>query len=529
MEGLRDRAWQARLVVMIDFPGRPRACILALLLAACAHAPASTPAAAAPAPAPASDLAPLAGSRPWSDEVVYFALVDRFANGDPTNDVKVNPAAKGAFHGGDLRGLTAHLDDIAWLGATAVWVNPLVKNIDGYVSGAGFPDWGYHGYWADDFLSLDPRFGTEADLRAFVEACHARGIRVLLDVVYNHPGYDSQYLSNPRTRDWLRSGAHGGCGDDDLTSCLAGLPDWKTERPEVADFLLSAQIGWARRFGIDGFRLDTVKHVDHPFWQEHRRRTRQALGKDFFLLGEVWGGDALVLDPWFEPDELDAGFDFGFQGSVVGYLLGRGRTVAFDRYLLSRHKVRSGHQLAHFLSSHDVTGALQLLGGDRDLFLQAAVLQFTTFGIPVVYYGEEVGRKSGDWPENRSDMPWGDRDILPGRGLPRDEALREDYRRLIAVRRAHPALSRGSHAGLVTAGDPYVFVRRDPASGDAVVVAVNRGKERASATFPAPVDWGRAAPSVLFGTGEVGRKEDLVTLSIEPRKALILGVTPAAR
>jgi len=514
---------------MIDIPGRPRACILALLLAACAHAPASTPAAAAPAPAPASDLAPLAGSRPWSDEVVYFALVDRFANGDPTNDVKVNPAAKGAFHGGDLRGLTAHLDDIAWLGATAVWVNPLVKNIDGYVSGAGFPDWGYHGYWADDFLSLDPRFGTEADLRAFVEACHARGIRVLLDVVYNHPGYDSQYLSNPRTRDWLRSGAHGGCGDDDLTSCLAGLPDWKTERPEVADFLLSAQIGWARRFGIDGFRLDTVKHVDHPFWQEHRRRTRQALGKDFFLLGEVWGGDALVLDPWFEPDELDAGFDFGFQGSVVGYLLGRGRTVAFDRYLLSRHKVRSGHQLAHFLSSHDVTGALQLLGGDRDLFLQAAVLQFTTFGIPVVYYGEEVGRKSGDWPENRSDMPWGDRDILPGRGLPRDEALREDYRRLIAVRRAHPALSRGSHAGLVTAGDPYVFVRRDPASGDAVVVAVNRGKERASATFPAPVDWGRAAPSVLFGTGEVGRKEDLVTLSIEPRKALILGVTPAAR
>jgi alpha-amylase len=514
---------------MIDFPGRPRACILALLLAACAHAPASTPAAAAPAPAPARDLAPLAGSRPWSDEVVYFALVDRFANGDPTNDVKVNPGAKGAFHGGDLRGLTAHLDDIAWLGATAVWVNPLVKNIDGYVSGAGFPDWGYHGYWADDFLSLDPRFGTEADLRAFVEACHARGIRVLLDVVYNHPGYDSQYLSNPRTRDWLRSGAHGGCGDDDLTSCLAGLPDWKTERPEVADFLLSAQIGWARRFGIDGFRLDTVKHVDHPFWQEHRRRTRQALGKDFFLLGEVWGGDAIVLDPWFEPDELDAGFDFGFQGSVVGYLLGRGRTVAFDRYLLSRHKVRSGHQLSHFLSSHDVTGALQLLGGDRDLFLQAAVLQFTTFGIPVVYYGEEVGRKSGDWPENRSDMPWGDRDVLPGKGLPRDEALREDYRRLIAVRRAHPALSRGSHAGLVTAGDPYVFVRRDPASGDAVVVAVNRGKERASATFLAPVEWGRAAPSVQFGTGEVGRKEDLVTLSIEPRRALILGVTPATR
>ena len=519
----------ARLVLMTDRVRRLRAGSLLFftaLIVACAHGPAVTPAGHAPAPvsAPSGDLAPLASSRPWSDEIVYFVLVDRFANGDQENDVKVNPGAKGAFHGGDLRGLTAHLDDIASLGITAIWVNPLVKNIDGYVSGAGFPDWGYHGYWADDFLSLDPRFGSEADLRAFVAASHARGLKVLLDVVYNHPGYDSQYLSNPKTRDWLRSGAHGGCGDDDLTSCLAGLPDWKTERPEVADFLLSAQIGWAKRFGIDGFRLDTVKHVDHPFWQEHRRRTRQTLGKDFFLLGEVWGGDADVLDPWFEPDELDAGFDFGFQGSVVGYLLGRGRTVAFDRYLLSRQKVRQGHQLAHFLSSHDVTGALQLLGGDKDLFRMAAVLQFTSSGIPVVYYGEEVGRKGGEWPENRSDMPWGDRDVLPGKGVPRDESLREDYRRLIAVRRGHPALSRGSHAGLVTAGDLYVFVRRDPASGDAVVVALNRGRERASASFPAPPEWGDGQPAALFGAGEVERSAGLITVTIESRKSVILGV-----
>jgi glycosidase len=242
----------------------------------------------------------------------------------------------------------------------------------------------------------------------------------------------------------------------------------------------------------------------------------------------VWGGDADVLDPWFEPDELDAGFDFGFQGSVVGYLLGRGRTVAFDRYLLSRQKVRRGHQLAHFLSSHDVTGALQLLGGDRDLFLMAAVLQFTSSGIPVVYYGEEVGRRSGAWPENRSDMPWGDRDVLPGKGLPRDESLREDYRRLIAVRRGHPALSRGSHAGLVTTGDLYVFVRRDPASGDAVVVALNRGTAGATASFPAPLEWGASVPSALFGTGEVSRGGERVTVVLQARRSLILGMKPRA-
>ena len=264
--------------------------LLAVLLAACAAAP----------------KVPVRPSRPWSEDIVYFVLVDRFADGDPTNDANVDRKAKGAFHGGDLKGLIANLDEIASLGVTAIWVNPLVKNVEGHVDGAGFPDWAYHGYWADDFTRLDPRFGTEEDLRRLVEACHARGIKVLLDVVYNHAGYDSRYLRDPKTRHWLRSNIVGDCGDDDLTSCLAGLPDFKTELPEVAKFLLDAQLGWAKRSGIDGFRLDTVKHVDHPFWQEHRKRTRAELGPDFFLLGEVWGGDADVLDPWFEPDELEA-------------------------------------------------------------------------------------------------------------------------------------------------------------------------------------------------------------------------------
>ena len=429
----------------------------------------------------------------------------------------------GAFHGGDLKGLLAHLDEIASLGVTALWVNPLVRNIPGFVSGAGFPDWGYHGYWMDDLSRLDPRFGTEDDLRALVDACHARGIRVLLDVVYNHAGYGSRYLSDPRTRDWLRSTEHGGCGDDDVTSCVAGLPDWKTERPEVATWLLDAQLGWAKRSGVDGFRLDTVKHVDHPFWQEHRRRTRAELGPGFFLLGEVWGGDKDVLDPWFEPDELDAGFDFGFQGSAIGYVQGRGRTIAFDRYLASREKVRPGHLLAHYLSSHDVPGGLFQLDGRKDLFRLAAVLQMTSRGIPVVYYGEEVGRPGGDWPANRSDMPWGDRDVLPGKGLPRDEALREFYRRLVAIRRAHPALSRGAHQGLATDGDLYVFSMRDPASGDAVVVAVNRGGAAATAAFPAPAEWKGAAPAELLGGGEVRCAEGRCELALQPRDAAVIG------
>ena len=490
--------------------------LVVALLAACAGAP------------PAHRAAPPAAVAPqesWADAILYFVIVDRFADGDHGNDLHVDRGAKGAFHGGDLRGLIENLDEISSLGATALWITPVVENIPGFVTGAGFPDWAYHGYWADDVEHLDRRFGSEADLAQLVAQAHRRGMKVLLDVVYNHVGYDSRYLQNPRFQGWLRNPATGGCGQDDLTTCVSGLPDWRTELPEVDAYLWDAYLGLAQRTGLDGFRLDTVKHVDHPFWREHRRLTRERLGPGFFLIGEVWGGDAQSLDPWFAGDEMDAGFDFSFQGSVVGYLLGRGRTAAFDHYLKSRESVRGGHYLAPYLSSHDVPGALSLLGGDRALFRLAAVLELTAEGIPVIYYGEEVGRAGGDWPENRSDMPWGSRDVLPGAGKPRDEALRADYRRLIAIRRAHKALTRGGYSGLSTEGDLLVFLRRDAASGDAVVVAVNRGKEPARASFTAPPGWeGRAAVRDLLSGSDVPMAEGKVELAVPAREARILSI-----
>jgi alpha-amylase len=459
---------------------------------------------------------------PWQDVVLYFVMLDRWADGEAANNLAVDIGAKGTFHGGDLRGLRAHLDEITGLGVTAIWITPVVKNVDGFVTGAGFPDWAYHGYWPDDFTRLDPRFGTEADLKALVDDCHQRGVRVLLDVVYNHAGYNSRYLSDPKTKGWLRSNETGTCGKDDLTLCVAGLPDWKTELPEVDSLVMRPQLDLARRAGIDGFRLDTVKHIDHPFWKEHRRLTRERLSADFFLLGEVWGGDAGVLDPWFAGDELDAGFDFGFEGSVVGFLLGNGRTVAFDRYLKMREKTRPGHLLAHFLSSHDVKGALSLLGGDSELFLLAAILQFTSVGIPVICWGDEVGRVGGDWPDNRSDMPWGERAILPGAGKPRNEAMRASYTKLIGIRRAHSALSRGFHTGLSTKGDLLIFSQTDTAAADAVVIAINRGTTPAVATFKAPALWGGSTVEDLWGGVSFAAPGDSMTTTVPSRSARIL-------
>jgi len=492
--------------------------------AACLHAPrAATPVAATTA-LQAAPLAPLP-PRPWADEVLYFVLIDRFVDGDTANDRNVDRAAKGAFHGGDLKGLTAHLDEIVSLGITAIWINPVVKNIDLPVTGAGFPDWAYHGYWADDFTRIDPRFGTEEELADLVRACHARGVRVLLDVVYNHAGYNSAYLRDPKVRGYFRTE----CGDDDLTSCLSGLPDFETERPVVRDFLIGAQLPWARRFGLDGFRLDTVKHVDHDFWQVHRRRVDAELGKDFFLLGEVWGGDKDVLDPWFADRELDAGFDFGFQGSTLGWVMGRGRSVAYGRYLEQRHKVRAGRLLSHYLSSHDVEGGLSQMGGDHERFRLAAALQLTTAGLPMIYYGEEVGRAIGKWPDNRTDMPWGDKGFLPGAGVARDEGLRDWYRKLISTRRAHPALSQGNHRTLSSEGDLLVFLREDPASADAVVVAVNRGELEATTRIQRPAAWGTAPAVDLLGTARLLAGEDGLQLTLPPRSAAVVWARPGPR
>ncbi len=238
-------------------------------------------------------------SSDWSDDVVYFVLVDRYADGDSANNRGVERRNPGGFHGGDLKGLTAQLDELADLGVTALWINPVQKQIAQcpYASAPaklGIPEFrhcGFHGYWIDDFTALDPHFGTLDDLKKLVEEAHKRHIKVLLDVVYNHAGYGSSYESR-RTSDgqsWLRFG-EGNCEVDPVTCRVGGLPDFRTELPEVRDYLLKANIDLARQAGVDGFRLDTFKHIETDFWLEHRRRTRAEIGKDFFLLAEHWGG-----------------------------------------------------------------------------------------------------------------------------------------------------------------------------------------------------------------------------------------------
>lgn len=482
-------------------PPRPRrrggAGWLAALALACGvgtGAWAQTPATAGPA-------------RGWADEVLYFVLVDRFADGDPGNNRGVDRRNPGGWHGGDLKGLKDRLDELQDLGVTALWINPVqLQQARGMPAGApgasSFVHEAFHGYWIADFTQMEPRFGSEADLKALVDEAHRRGIKVLLDVVVNHAGYQSTYQGRRTAAGeaWLRVG-EGNCEVDALKCAVGGLPDFRTEIPEVRDHVIDANIALARRTGVDGFRIDTYKHVASDVWAEHRRRTRAELGAGFFLLAEYWGGTAEALDGFFARDEVDAGFDFSFKGSCEGWVQGRGRSVAYAAYLRNRHKVRDGYVLAHYLSSHDEPMMLGNLGGDRERKRLCAALQMTSLGMPVIYYGEEVARGGHDWPFNRNDMPWGDRDVLPGKGVARDEGMRAFYKRLIEIRKAHPALRRGAYTMLTGRDDrALAFGREDAASGDRVIVLANREDGPVAADVALPADWpGGPARDLLSG------------------------------
>ncbi len=196
----------------------------------------------------------------WSDEILYFVLIDRFADGDATNNARIERRNPGGYHGGDLKGLMSQLDELADLGVTALWINPVQKQMaqgmyaraPGKLGIADFMHWGFHGYWIDDFKAMEPQFGTREDLKVLVDAAHARGIKVLLDVVYNHSGYDSPYKTRVTANGepWMRLG-EGNCEVNPVTCAVGGLPDFRTELPEVRAYLLEANIELAKYAGVE--------------------------------------------------------------------------------------------------------------------------------------------------------------------------------------------------------------------------------------------------------------------------------------
>ncbi|MGD6855727.1 pullulanase [Bacillus infantis] len=367
----------------------------------------------------------------WDESVIYFMLTDRFFDGNSSNNDPYGlnyDESRGAYQGGDFKGVTEKLDYLDELGVNTIWISPVVENIQYDVRSGeadGEPYYAYHGYWAENFSKLNPHFGTMEDFHTLIDEAHERGIKIMVDVVLNHTGYGLKELDagkeNPppgypddedrsRFKDIVRQ---GNVGTDEVVGELSSLPDIKTEDPAVRKQIIDWQTDWIEKATtadgntIDYFRVDTVKHVEDATWMSFKNALTEKMPA-FKMIGEAWGASADNNLGYLESGMMDSLLDFGFKETARNFVNGKLK-VANDALAARNAKVDNTATLGQFLSSHDEDGFLHSLGGDKGKMKVAASLQATAKGQPVIYYGEELGQTgANNYPQydNRYDFAW---------------------------------------------------------------------------------------------------------------------------
>jgi len=530
---------------------------------------------------------PLA-ERQLEDEIIYFVLPDRFANGDPSNDrggLKggplqhgFDPTHKGFYHGGDLKGLTAKLDYIQGMGVTAIWFAPIFRNKP--VQGKpGEESAGYHGYWVTDFTSVDPHFGTNAEFKAFVDAAHARGMKVYMDIITNHTadvidyaegeatGYryrskgeypfsrrggpggapinqgfagddnpdpanwakltDPTFAYTPQVAEaerdvkvpaWLnevtlyhnRGNSHW-VGESSVYGDFSGLDDLATEHPRVVAGMIEIFGAWIDDYGIDGFRIDTAKHVNPEFWQQFvpaMLARAEAKGIDHFhIFGEIAYEEptatlaAQVMATSGLPYALDMGFAKAAQLVASGKAPPRLMAEFLQQDAIYPGGAATALGLPTFLGNHDfgrfAMFVREMSGSDDEAELLARVslghaMMFTLRGVPTVYYGDEQGFISdGNDQLAREDMfasrvaAYNDNNLIGSDATTAQSNFDPTHPlyRLIAelaqARKRSPALRRGLstvRAFSETAPGLLAVERLDRETGQRVLIAFNTGE-----------------------------------------------------
>ena len=464
-----------------------------------------------PAPNGAFEFAYLAeGDQPdspaWAEGATFYHIFpDRFARGDrphrqgPVQDWDV-PPGKRSFLGGDLDGITQNLDYISSLSVDALYVTPIFSSPSN------------HKYDTTDYFSVDPDFGGNAALRRLVEALHARGMRLLLDGVFNHAGaqwppfldVQRQGRSSPYAR-WFYladenevAAGKGALGYETWSVNVASLPKLRTSEPALREMICRIGRFWVQEYGIDGWRLDVANEVDHRLWRAFRGAVRE-VQPEAFLLGEIWS----AAMPWLRGDQLDSVMNYPFRRAILDYaggaeLDGRGFLDAIDSVRAAYPEPTHGF-LYNLLGSHDAERPLTACGGERARFGLASALLFCLPGAVSIYYGDEVGMEGGDDPESRGGMIWDE--------TRRDARLLGLYRRLGGLRRDLPALRRGRYRRLHDDGQAVAFARGD--DNQRVLVAANAGERPVRLPRRAIGDWLDGAPELLGALAYEGDGADL--------------------
>jgi len=500
-------------------------------------------------------------------EVIYFVMPDRYRNGDTSNDNQpgFNPTHTAFFHGGDLRGLTGNCKDddglarLKNLGFTAIWMTPLVVQQPPTEGGAG-----YHGYWGVDFLNVEPRLGSNDDLVKLSECAKKLGLKLILDVVTNHTGdiiwyngrepYIPEKFKGIKNPAWLNeiSNYHNA---GDMNNCWSGgsctrdgdffgLDDLATEKEVVYRGFADIYGEWIDRYGFEGFRVDTARHVDTKFfknWSPLINKAAEQKGiSDFTIFGEVWEPDPIALMNFIRVNKMQTALDFPFQRVAVDYAASSSSAsvlenlFAYDDYYTSSNS--SASSLVTFLGNHDMGRVAFLINAKRvnpqsQLLARvklAHVLLYLSRGIPTVYYGDEVGMtgsENGNDQRARQDMfptqvemwkneprvgskPVKDGDSFSEKSHPISDLLKN----LGQLRKEHPALANGQMQIRYAKGPLFIFSKRAVGENTEYLIALNNSSKKVSATVPTATsgNWEKLLGSASF---EGNRSEVSIRLS----------------
>lgn len=408
----------------------------------------------------------------WDEAVIYFAVTDRFFDGNTGNndaygagDYNTDEATGSlSYHGGDFAGLTQKLDYLEQLGVNTIWITPIVANemeegletdLEGTLS------YGYHGYWASDFTTLNAHLGTEEEFAALLDEVHARGMKLMVDVVLNHAGYETEDYFNSMLdgKDMIRSGENLIEGDT-KRGPLSGLPDFMTEDEDVRNLLVEWQSSWISKYDIDYYRVDTVKHVDDVTWAAFKNALTK-IDPDFKMIGEYSGAGYASDTGTLRTGEMDSLLDFDFNDQALSFV--QGNIDSVESFMEQRNAaIDNTATLGAFTSSHDEDGLMQKIidaGYTEDeayqMFFAAASLQMTAKGQVVIYYGEEIGQYGkNDYPyqTNRYDFDWSKAQLADGR-LNTGDPMLAHYQKLLAAREDYSEVFAKGERTKISGGD----------------------------------------------------------------------------
>ena len=479
------------------------------------------------------------GDFDWDEAVIYFAVTDRFFDGNTSNNdaygVKdYNTGDKGgsSYHGGDFAGLTQKLDYLKDLGVNTIWITPIVENItsDQHDADTDTATYGYHGYWASDFTKLNKHLGTEEEFAALIDAAHSRGMKLMVDVVLNHAGYGTEkYFNNilegadGKKIKMLRDSSNTVSGDD-KQDALSDLPDFVTDDAEVRNQLIKWQTDWMEKYKIDYYRVDTVKHVDSTTWSAFKNSLTK-VNPDFKMIGEYSGAGYANTAGELGTGSMDALLDFDFNDFAKDFVGGKISTV--ENSLLKRNAaLNNTATMGNFLNNHDDDTLQELLVKKSGLSAEeaynlmkvAATLQITAKGQPVIYYGDELGQAgANDWPyqTNRRDFDWTELEAQKTNS----NSIYNHYKTMLSIRNAYTdVFARGSRTSILSSDeDGYDVIARS--YGDTTLyVGMNINKKATEVTIPVSAEAGSKMENLYDGNEYTVSADKTVTVSIPAAK-----------